>query len=466
MAAMAFTLQEIVDATQGQLARGDGALAGGGVSIDTRQLKPGELFVAICGAHFDGHDFLSEASAAGAAALVVRKGTRVPPGAAFVEVRDTERALGDIAAWWRSRFEIPCAAITGSNGKSTTKEMAAAVAGGLGPVLKTEGNFNNLIGLPLTAFRWEAAHRAAILEMGMNAPGEIRRLTDIARPTVGLITNVTAAHLERLHTVEAVAKAKGELFEAMGPEGTIVVNGEDPLVRELGLCHGGRRILFGMQNDFEVRFLHMETTGLESMALKLAVLGREFEISLAVPGAHNVMNALAAIGIGVAFGIDPAEAVERLVSFRPMAMRMERVQLANGVRIVNDSYNANPESMRAAFRTVGSARRAGRFVAALGDMLELGESSAELHRALGEAAVAAGVGRLYLLGNFSRETASGAREGGLPNSSIIICDEGAEQMAGLLEQELRPGDVLLVKGSRGMRMERVVERLKSSIGMG
>lgn len=463
---MKMTLGDIAAATQGCIAAGSAALPCAGVSIDSRTLAAGELFVAIRGAHFDGHAFLEQARAAGAAAAVVRPGTALPPGMAAVEVADPLQALGDLASWWRRRFAVPCVAITGSNGKSTTKEMVAAIAGALGPVLKTEGNFNNLVGLPLTVFRWDDAHRAAILEMGMNALGEIRRLTEVAAPTVGLITNVTAAHLERLHTVEAVAAAKGELFETMAPEAIAVVNGEDRWVRELGRSRPGRTIVFGMQNDFDVRFLHMETTGLEAMDLKIAVGAREFRLALPVPGAHNVMNALAAIAVGVALDIDPAEAVERLVHFRPMAMRLEQVQLANGVRVVNDSYNANPESMRAAFRTVGAAKRAGRFVAALGDMLELGEAAADLHRQVGEAAAQMGVGRLYLVGAFAVEVAAGACRGGLPAPAIVVCAGGVEELSSRLEGELCAGDVLLVKGSRGMKMERVVEHLKNAIGMG
>jgi UDP-N-acetylmuramoyl-tripeptide--D-alanyl-D-alanine ligase len=446
-------LAEIAEATGGRIAAGDPRLELAGVGIDTRRIERGSAFVAIKGAHFDGHDFVGDAAAAGAGAVVVREGAPVPAGCAAVAVGDTARALGDIASWWRKRFTAPCVAITGSNGKSTTKEMAAAVLAGLGPILKTEGNFNNLIGLPLTVFRWEEGHRAAILEMGMNAPGEILRLGSIARPDVGLITNVTAAHLEKLHTVESVARAKGELFEAMGGRGTAVINAEDRWVLEAARRHSGRRITFGMQNDCDVKFLHMETNGLDRTELHISVMGRELRAELPVPGTHNVMNALAALSIGVALEVDPAQAAGRIAAFKPMAMRFERIQLANGARVVNDSYNANPESMRAAFRTVGAARRAGRFVAALADMLELGEQSAELHRQLGEDAARMGVEMLFVAGDFAGDV------------EIVVCDE-VEALARNVGEELRTGDVLLVKGSRGMRMERVVEYLKQEIGTG
>ncbi len=462
---MKFTLNDIAAATKGEISGARTETQFSSIGIDTRKIGAGDLFVAIKGAHFDGHDFIGDAVAAGAGAVLVRNGTKLSHPTPAVFVKDTERALGDIAAWWRRRFDAPCVAISGSNGKSTTKEMAAAIAAAKGTVLKTEGNFNNLIGLPLTVFRWTEGHGVAVLEMGMNAPGEIRRLTEIAAPGVGLITNVTAAHLEKLHTVEAVAKAKGELFEAMDSKGLICVNAEDRWVMEAAKGRRGDRITFGMQNDCDVKFLNMETNGLDEMRLAISIKGREHTTVLPVPGAHNVMNALAALSIGVALGVDASEAMERLAAFKPMAMRFERIQLANGARMVNDSYNANPESMRAAFRTVGSATRAGRFIVALGDMLELGDQSPDFHRGVGEAAAEMGASPIYVLGDFASEVADGAMSAGVSESSIVVCDD-AEQMSRLIEKDLRAGDVLLVKGSRGMRMERVVDYLKQEIGTG
>ena len=462
---MRFTLDDIAGATGGNLPREGCGRELDVIGIDTRKLPPDSLYVAIPGGHYDGHDFLGDAHAAGAVAAVVKKGTRVPSGLISIEVEDTVKALGDIAAWWRNKFRIPCIAITGSNGKSTTKEMASTILDAMGPVLKTEGNYNNLIGLPLTLFRLSDEHGAAVLEMGMNASGEIRRLSEIARPDVGLITNVTAAHLEKLHTVEAVAKAKGELFEAMGDHGVAVVNAEDRWVREMSSLHTGEKISFGMQNDCDVKFMHMETNGLDGMDLAFSVKGQEHRVRLSVPGAHNVMNALAAVAIGVALGFETDEAIARLSGFHPMSMRFEQVQLANGVRVVNDSYNANPESMRAAFRTAGAAKRSGRFIAALGDMLELGERSKEMHRGIGEDAVSMGIGGLYVMGDFAQDMASGAEAAGLPESEIHICED-SDQLCRLVEEEIRAGDVLLVKGSRGMKMERLVDYLKQEIGTG
>lgn len=471
---MKLTLDDILKATGGELLKRGKSDAFEGVGIDTRTIKGNEVFVAVRGAHFDGHDFLGEAVRKGTPAVVVARHQSVSGQASpapladdisVVRVKDTVTALGDIASWWRKKYAAPCVAITGSNGKSTTKEMASAIASVRGPVLKTEGNFNNLIGLPLTVFRWEKEHKTAVLEMGMNAKGEIRRLAQVARPEIGLITNVTAAHLEKLQSVEGVAEAKGELFEVMAGKGIAIVNDEDPWVKKLGKKYGGQTITFGMQNTSDVQFRHMESTDLSSTDLTLSIMGKERTIRLPLPGTHNVMNAMAAVAVGVALKIDLDDILSRVVEFHPMAMRFERVQLANGVCMVNDSYNANPQSMKAAFRTVGSAKRAGRFIAVLGDMLELGLQSAALHREVGRTAAESGIDKIFIFGNFASEMAEGAREGGIDSSKVEEFDD-IDALKRSVENEIRAGDVLLVKGSRGMRMERIVEHLKHNIGCG
>lgn len=464
---MKLNLNDIIIATSGTLVTGTDDCACTGIGIDTRTLKDGDAFIAIRGAHFDGHDFIEEAVKKGARAIVVMDGPRDCASAPVpvVKVADTVAALAALASWWRSRFSAPCVGITGSNGKSTTKEMVAAIAGSKGDVLKTEGNFNNLIGLPLTVFRWEERHAVAVLEMGMNAPGEIATLTTIARPDVGVVTNVTAAHLEKLHSVEQVAKAKGELFEAMDPSSIAVVNEEDPWVRAMGERFSGRIVSFGMQNDSMVQFRHMVSVGLESSELTFRIGGEERTVHVPVPGTHNVMNALAAFAVGHALGIDIDVMIEHFSRFKPMAMRFECVQLANGVRLINDSYNANPQSMHAAFRTVGAAKRAGRFIAVLGDMYELGEQTAVLHREVGGDAARAGVNRLYALGAHGGEIAEGAARAGLNSSNVYVID-AMDRLIALVMGDMRAGDVVLVKGSRAMRMERLVEHMKREIGTG
>lgn len=440
------------------------------VSTDTRTLQAGDWFVAICGPHFDGHAFVATACARGAAGIVVSRDVDLTAARArgvwVLRVADTVEALGAMASIWRAQCtDTMCVGITGSNGKSTTKEMVASLATVRGAVLKTEGNFNNRIGMPLTLFRLQPSDKTAVIEMGMNEAGEIAALTRIADPDVGLITNVTAAHLETLRTVENVARAKGELFAAMRPDATIVVNMEDRRVRTLADTFPGRRITFGMGNDCDVQFGRMAAGDLTGMALTLYIRGAEYRTTLPVPGTHNVMNALAAIGVGLALGIAPDAMMARLGAFRPMRMRMERVQLDNGIQVINDCYNANPESMEAALRTVSAAPKAGRLLAVLGDMFELGEAAAVSHRALGTLAVRMGVQRLYLLGAHAGVVAAGAQEAGLAPAAITTSTDDYEAVAGAVLAEARPGDVILVKGSRGMQMERIVDLLKQTIGV-
>jgi len=462
---MRITIDDIVEATNGELVQRSTSSECTGVSTDTRTLEKGDAFVAIRGPHFDGNEYAVEAVKKGAGSLVLSSKVDLPEDVSVIKVKDGERALGDIASLWRNKFDVPCIAITGSNGKSTTKEMIAAIVSSLGPVLKTEGNFNNLVGLPLTIFRWLPEHKVVVLEMGMNAPGEISRLTEIANPKVGVVTNVTAAHLEKLRTVDKVAAAKGEIVEAMDPHGTMVVNDEDPWVRAMGSRFAGNVVSFGMQNTSTVKFGHMVSEGLDSMDLTFTIGEEERTVHLPVPGAHNVMNALAAFAVGHALEIPIDTMIDNFTRFTPMAMRFENVQLTNGVRVVNDSYNANPQSMKAAFRTVGGAKRAGRFIAVLGDMFELGEQAVQLHRDVGVAAAEAGVDELYLMGDHSVDVANGAARGGLNGERVHVADTMDELVADV-EKIMKAGDVILIKGSRAMRMERLAEYLKREIGTG
>ncbi|MBI4367237.1 MAG: UDP-N-acetylmuramoyl-tripeptide--D-alanyl-D-alanine ligase [Deltaproteobacteria bacterium] len=466
---MDLTVSEVIQATGARLAQRGASDRVRAIAIDSRTFPDHRTvadnwFVAIRGPHFDGHDFVPDAAAKGAAGVIVSRAVPAPAGVTVLVVADTVTALGAIAARWRAAFaRVPCVAVTGSNGKSTTKEMVAAVAAERGAVLKTEGNFNNLIGLPLTVFRWAAEHRTAVLEIGMSAAGEIAALTRIVAPDVGLITNVTAAHLDQLQTVEHVAAAKGELFRTMRPDGTICVNVEDPHVRALAAAFPGRRITYGMQNGCDVQFGRMTTEEFHQADLTLYVRGAEHRLSLPVPGAHNVMNAMAAVAVGLALEVPVEAMLRRLPTFQPMKMRMEHVQLVSGVQVINDAYNANPLSMEAALKTVGAAKRAGRFFAVLGDMLELGPEAARAHRRVGEQAARYGAQRVFASGAHAREVAEGARAGGLAADRVAVI-AAMEDLQRAVLTAIQPGDVVLVKGSRGMHMERVVEFLKAEIG--
>lgn len=457
-----FTIKELVRATGGELVR-NGSIAGvTGISIDSRAINKGECFVALKGAHFDGGAFVAEAIQKGAEVIV--SSGEVEGKTAFIKVKDPIEALGDIAALWRRRFDVPCVAITGSNGKSTTKQMVASALASMGPVLRTEGNYNNLIGLPLTVFKWDKKDSVAVLEMGMNATGEIARLTQIARPDVGLITNVSPAHLELLGTIENVAKAKGELFATMERNKTIVVNLEDPWIKKLASDYQGKTYTFGMQNEADVKFGRLESRKLESTDMTIYVEGKEYKVHLAIPGTHNVMNAMAAIAVARVLGVSAEDAIHGAENFEPMPLRMERILLSRGVQIVNDCYNANPLSVTEALRTVSGAKKAGRFVAVLGEMLELGASSAKCHLEVGESVATFKVDKLFAFGEHASNIAEGAQKAGMNFDKCEVVTE-MEDLKKRVLAFVDTGDIVLVKGSRGMQMERVVEHLKDEIGV-
>ncbi len=439
-----------------------------GVSTDTRTLGAAAttpIFVAIKGPHFDAHAMLNEAVKLGAKAVIVEQNLPIPVGAWGIRVDSTVEALGRLANWWRREHaKVPVVAVTGSNGKSTTKQMIVGALESLGPMLAREGNFNNLIGLPLTIFRWGPEHRAAVLEMGMNAAGEIAALAKIAEPDVGLITNVTAAHLDQLKTVEQVARAKGELFGTMRRDGTVIVNLEDPWVRKLGEAYPGRKITFGMQDNADIRFGHMTADGLESLDITFSVFGKTVEMHLKVPGFHNVMNAMAAMGVAVAMEVPVEKAISGISHFSPMKWRMERLQLASGVQVINDCYNANPLSMVAALHTVSVAKRAGRFVAVLGSMRELGPDAVAKHVEIGGEVAKHHADLLFTFGEHAAELAEGARKQGMPSQNIVATTD-IDDLKKQVTAAIKTGDVVLVKGSRGMKMERLVDHLKSEMGV-
>jgi len=451
-------LQYIAQVTGGRLTPAAARGTVTGISTDSRTLEPGELFVPLRGERFDGHDFLTLAVRRGAAACLsedVIAGFPVP----VIQVADTMTALGDLAAARRREFAGPVVAVTGSSGKTTTKEMLAAILGQQAPGLKTEGNFNNLIGLPLTLFRLEPGQSWAVLEMGMSARGEIARLAEIARPDVGIITNVGPAHLETLHGLDGVARAKGELFVALRAGGTAVINADDERVARLPVANGVRRLLYGASAAAEVRAEAIVAAG-AAVSFRLLLPGGAWPVLLQVAGRHNVENALAAAAAALALGTPATTIVRGLEAFRPVRGRMEVVNLAAGVVLLEDSYNANPLSMRAALTALDEMGGSGRRIAVLGDMLELGSSAAELHRQVG-AAAAAHCDLLFLLGEMASETAAGARQGGMPAAGVQIVASHAEAAA-RLRALLRPGDRVLVKGSRGMQMEKVSAALREA----
>ena len=457
-----FTAGELVAATGGRwLDPPPGDVAG--VSIDTRTLAAGSLFVALRGERFDAHAFLPAAARAGARAAVVAAEVAAPTGPPRLLVADTLLALGAIAAFHRRRFELPVVGVTGSNGKTTTREMIAAILAERGPVLRSEGNLNNEVGVPLTLLRLAGEHQAAVIEMGMNHPGEIARLTAMSRPQVGVVTNAAAAHLEGLGSVDGVADAKAELYAGLPEGGIAVANADDPRMLARARASGRRLLTFavGRQRRGDVAVLDLLAQDATGMRFLLGVGNRELEVTLPLVGAHNAQNAAAAACAAIALGCSDREIVRGLAGVRPVGRRLRLERLPSGLLLVDDCYNANPLSMGAALRTLGELARAGggRPLAALGDMLELGSGEAELHRGVGAEAAGLPVARLFGFGPRSRETLAGALAAGLSPDRTFHTEDVAA-LADAVRTAAAPGDVLLVKGSRGMKLERLVEALR------
>ena len=458
---MNLDLQKIATVVNGKLHPHNSHGVISGIATDSRAVTPGELFVALHGPSFDGHDFIAAAAGKGALATLCDHLLPDQPLPQIV-VADTLRALGDLAAFWRHRFHLPVAAITGSSGKTTTKEMLAAILAINAPGLKTAGNFNNLIGLPLTLFQLTTAAQWAVLEMGMSERGEIARLTEIATPTVGVITNIAPAHLLTMKTLGGIARAKGELFAALYPGATAVINLDDERVAAIPVANGVQRRTYGLAAAADIRAEQICPGGAEVRFLLRAAEGTR-AIKLPVPGRHNVSNALAAATAALSMGRTLDEIVQGLETFSPAKGRMETHLLSDGIVLIEDTYNANPLSVKAALVALDEMGGSGERIAVLADMLELGESSAELHRDIGEFA-AAHCDRLLLFGAASKEIAVGARRAGM--TAARVCHYASqEEVASALIQSLRPGDRIIIKGSRGMKMEQITVALRRKLAL-
>ncbi|WP_224984553.1 UDP-N-acetylmuramoyl-tripeptide--D-alanyl-D-alanine ligase [Geomonas agri] len=457
-----FTLKEIAEATGGRMI-GEAQTVVSGVSTDSRQVAPGELFVPLVGERFDGHDFIAAAAGRGVTAFLMAEswhaGHGLPAGACAVLVKDTLHALGDLAGWHRRRFDLKVVAVTGSNGKTTTKEMLARILAQTGPGLKTEGNLNNLIGLPLTLFRLTGRERWAVVEIGMSEFGEIDRLAEIAEPQVGIITNAFPAHLETLGSVEGVARAKGELFLRLKEGAVAVYNVDDPLVSACPTHLNVTRLTFGLRGA-EVSSASIKSLGKEGESFTLRLPDGEEQVALKAYGRHNIYNALAAAAAAHALGVPGPVIRQGLEEFTPYDKRFQLEDVA-GVTLIDDSYNANPASMAAALTTLKDVAGGARTAAVLGDMLELGLGTEEAHRELGRKA-AATVERLYLLGELAREVATGALEAGFPAERILHA-ASHEELSAALTAWLEPGDCVLFKGSRGMKMDKVATAVKEAL---
>ncbi len=459
MDGVTLSVKEILDATGGTLLAGSPEAAFANFSTDTRTLTPGALFFALKGVRFDGHAFLAEAAARGAAGAVVTSapaGRPHPP--VLLGVRDAQPALGEVALLWRRRHKVQVVAVTGTNGKTTTKEMVAAVLARRYRVLASPGNLNNLVGVPLALFRLAPEHEVAVLELAMNAPGEIGRLSEICEPDLGIITNVGEGHLEFLGSVEGVAAAKGEMLPFLGGDKTAILNADDPLSRPLLRRVKGRLLTFGLSGRADVRAGAIRVSKVRRTSFTLSTSGGTARVRLPIPGRHNILNALAAAAAGVALGVPVKAIAAGLAAAAVQPMRMQRLTHPSGAVLYNDAYNANPSSMAAALEAFAGVRGPGRTILVLGDMLELGEHAPEAHRRVGCLAAALQPDRLIAVGAQATALAEGAKEAGLSDARIVVCRETAEAR-GALAADLAPGTWVFLKASRGVGLERVLEGL-------
>lgn len=465
---MTWIVSDILVATGGNLVCGTPGQTAASVSTDSRRVSPADLFIGLKGETHDGFDFVDDVVARGVSVLIVNEDRTETllwkrlsrKGVACITVPDTVRALGDLARFHRERSGVSTVAITGSNGKTTTRKMTTAVVARRFSTLATTGNFNNEIGLPLTLLRLSHAHQWAVVELGMNHFGEIRRLSAICKPDIGVITNVGPAHLEGVGSIEGVMQAKGELLENLSKSGTAILNADDERVILLKKQAVSKTLLFGRSPAAEVRAEAIrEKEHRISFLLKTPV--GDTPVTLNSPGQFMVSNALAAAATGYCLGIGIEEIKGALESFRPISGRMNVLTTGSGNHIIDDTYNANPDSMKVAISTLKQLSKGERRLIVLGDMFELGEAAARLHHEIGAFAADSGADRLYAAGSFAETVAEGAASRGMDRNRIQTGTRAS--ISADLIKRLAPGDWVLVKGSRAMAMEVVVKRLMHSV---
>lgn len=446
---------EVLYAVRGELLSGDLDAKITGVSTDTRTIRPGDLFFALTGESSEGHKFLADALSKGASGVVVSR--KVEARCLAIRVDDTLEALGNLAAYYRAKFDPAVVGVTGSVGKTTTKEMIAAVVASRGPVLKSAGNFNNEIGVPLTLFELTSKHRTAVIEMAMRGAGQIEYLAKIAKPSIGVITNIHMSHIELLGSMDAIADAKGELLDYLPADGSAILNADDPYFEYLSRRASCNVLSFGESADAAIRAV---SAGLDSKgccAFEVRTPRGSFDVRISVPGEHNIKDALAAIAVGDVLEIPHEYMRDALAAFKAPEKRANVIPTRKGAVVIDDTYNASPASVHSALKTL-AMMEGGRKIAVLGDMLELGDHGLQAHMDVGRAVKESGTDMLVVVGELAKLIARGAIDAGMPVSAVSEFEDSSlasrELPSKLLEQ-----DVVLVKGSRAMKMERIVEGL-------
>lgn len=465
-----WTALQILEATKGEILCGGTEHFFSGVSIDSRRIFPGDLFVAIQGEVHDGHDFVKDVVESGVCGLLINKNKadvflsdlRVreewrQKGPLCVAVKDTTKALGDLTAFQRRRSDVSVIAITGSNGKTTTKEMTNGIISRCFRTLATIGNFNNQIGLPLTLLKLNRSHQWSVLELGMNHPGEIRRLSEICMPDIGVITNIGPAHLEKLGSLKGVMDAKAELLENIKPNGTVVLNADDPNLSDLCRRTSKKVLRFGFSEDADIRAISVKKKRFGTSFI-LSMPTETLDIDLKIPGAFMISNALAAASAAYLLGLKAQDIKAGLEEFKSVQGRMNVFKIKSGIHIIDDTYNANPSSMESAIMTLKSMKGSHRGVLVAGDMHELGDYAESMHKKIGSVAAGIGISGLYLTGRFAGSVAAGAQRNGMKCQDIFTGTK--QEIVEELKYTLGPDDWVLVKGSRTMAMEQVVQDLR------
>jgi len=462
----AFDLSQIAEAVQGQLLQGNPQLSPAGAAIDTRKLRKGDLFFALPGTKTDGHEFLAEAKEKGAMAAVVTDLEHVKQDLGdfpLILVNDSVKALQQLAVAQRQRFAGPVIAITGSTGKTTTKDMLTAILRQKGEVLSTQGNYNNELGLPLTILSLQPGHHALVTEMGMRGLGEIDFLAVIARPTYGIITNIGHTHQEILGSQEKIAQAKAELISHIPVHGAMALNKADKQLLAPWLSNLRCPVKwFNTDPPADIWAEDAKLNQWSGYDYKICSSEGKFKVSLPIPGRHNILNSLAPAAIARFLGLSWTEICQGLSQVNLSAMRLETVEIppAKGWTVINDAYNANPDSMCAALEVLGTIAGGRRAIAVLGDMYELGDYASQGHRLVGQKAKSEEIAYLITVGQLAGEIAKGAQEAGFPSERIRSCQNNEEAVS-YLKEILQPDDVILLKGSRGVRMEEIMEGLQT-----
>lgn len=458
----ALTLRQLLEAVNGTLLGDFDDLDAQAVQVstDSRNITPGCLFIPLEGERFDGHSFIQAALEAGAAGcLTARERESYLPGRFYIKVRSTQRALWELARYYKKLFPIPFIAVTGSVGKTTTKDMTAAVLGARFCVHKTEGNFNNDIGVPLTLLRLEAQHEVCVVELGMDHAGEIDNLARLVEPDMALITNIGDAHIENLGSRENIFKAKCEIFPHLKRDGLAVLNGDDPLLAALEGTLAQRTVFVGEGEGLDYTARDLSSDGAGHLFCRVKTPRSQFEANIPALGSHMIYPTLMAAAVAEALGMAPDEIIRGIGAFLPTKMRMNIVRCKGDIVILNDAYNANPQSMRAAAAVLGDAQGR-RKVAVVGDMKELGPGSEQFHRAVGGYFAQSGADRLIAIGELARFMAEGAQEAGLAQADYFPTLDAARNA---LSREVRAGVTILVKASRSMAFEKIVDFLLTNV---